>query len=231
MKVHTNHRTVRRNATLGKILGFAGFGGLLLALLLSFSRPDIATPLLVMALISSLISQVGIGLYSRWGRRPRLDEILTDALKGLDDRYALFHYSLGPAHTLITPDGVFALLPKTEAGTVTYEDGRYWARAERSGLLRRSRNRVIKRVQSDAEDAEDALRRALARSLEIEEKNLDVQSDAILLFIHEAAELKVEHAPVSTVHIKKLKDFIRKLPKGKSLSELELQEIEGSIRG
>lgn len=225
MNVNTNTRIIRRNATLGKIFGFTGFGGLILALLFSFSRPDIATPLLVLALISSLISQVGIGLYSQWGRRPRLDEILNDALKGLDDSYTLFHYCLGPAHALITPEGAFAILPKAEAGKITFEDDRFWAHTERSGLLRRPRRRSIKRALSEAQDDVEALERALARALGIEAARLDVHTGVILLFINADAEIEIEASPIPTVHIKKLKDFIRKLPKGKSLSRAELDTI------
>lgn len=229
MNVYTNERIIQRNVRLGKILGFAGFGGLVLALLLSFYRPDLATMLLVAALISSLFAQVGISLYSQWGQRPRIDEILSDALKGLDDRYALFHYVLGHAHSIITPEGVFAILPFLEKGKITYEDERYFAYVERSGLLRRPGRKPIKRVSKNAQDDVESLRRGLARHLDKPVDELEVETDAILVFVNNGADVQLEHAPLAATHIKKIKDFIRRLPKAKSLSESEVVSLVESI--
>jgi hypothetical protein len=229
MKIYTNERIIRRNAMLGKIFGFSGFGGLVIALLLSFYRPDLANTLLVAALISSLFAQVGISLYSQWGQRPRIDELLDDAFKGLDDRYTIFHYALGPAHSIATPCGVFAVLPYLEKGEIRYEDEQYWAYLARRGLLRRPGRKLIKRVSKSAQDDVEALSRGLTRHLKQDADELDIQLGAMLVFVNDEADLQLKDAPLDATHIKKAKDFIRRLPKAKSLSESDVETLVSSI--
>ena len=55
----------------------------------------------VALLLGFLLSQVGIFFGNRWGRRPGPDELLSAALKGLEDKYTLYHYSTPVYHLLV----------------------------------------------------------------------------------------------------------------------------------
>jgi len=53
----------------------------------------------------------------------------------------------------------------------------------------------------------------------------DISARPILVFVSKDALVKVDHAPVLTVHIKKLKSVIRRLPKMKSLDAVEIERL------
>jgi len=130
---YANERAIRRNARLGRVLTFGGLGVLVLGLILSVAYPAQVNAVLGIALVGVLASQFGMVYYNRWSRQPRMDQVLDDSVKGLDGRYALFHYTLSSPHVLATPAGVFAIVPRLDEGEVTWSDGA-WS-------LTRARNR------------------------------------------------------------------------------------------
>jgi hypothetical protein len=161
-----------------------------------------------------ILSQIGNTQRSRWGKHPRMDEMLDEALKGLDERYALFHYLLSASHALVTPSGVFALCTTAIEGEISYRDGKWWRErpARRGGAARRqSLSEPGSQTAGEAERLKKDLRRRLRRD-EVP------QPEAILVFVHANAQVGAEGAPFQAVHIKKLKSHLRSLPKAKTLS-------------
>ena len=71
------------------------------------------------------VTQLGIYFSQRWGRSPRPDEQLNQKLKGLDDRYSIYHYKSPTAHLLIGPSGIWVLIPKYQRGIITYSKNRW----------------------------------------------------------------------------------------------------------
>jgi hypothetical protein len=69
--------------------------------------------------------QFGLYFMNRYGRKPRPDEAIDTGLKGLDDRYTIYHYNSPVPHLLIGPAGVWVLHPYFQAGRVTYEKNRW----------------------------------------------------------------------------------------------------------
>ena len=55
------------------------------------------------------------------GTPPTPDELIDQALKGLDKKYTLYHYSIPVSHLLVGPAGVWILLPYYQRGTITYK--------------------------------------------------------------------------------------------------------------
>ncbi len=71
----------------------------------------------------------GTQQYSKWRRKPRIDEALDTALARLSDRFSLIHYpEIGrnsPEHVLVSPGGVLVITPKDVSGKVTVEGNRW----------------------------------------------------------------------------------------------------------
>ena len=132
MQQYINSAKVKRNARLARILSFGGLAVMGLGLLISFRPPYRIDLVLGLFLVGILASQIGLPMRNRWDRRPRIDEILDGALKGLDQRFAIFHYSLGARHVLVCPGGVFAVIPRVENGLIRSSDG-LWTRTIRVG--------------------------------------------------------------------------------------------------
>lgn len=216
MKIHIDQKKIDRRAALGRVLIGAGLASFVIGLIISFVRPEQIPIVLGTALIGLILSQGGNVIFSRWGRSPRMDEIIGDAFKGLDDSYALFHYAFGVNHFLVGPAGVHLISPRPEEGDITFENGEWWQELPKRGLLRRGGLRSLgdleKPTARDRGKLEDALKQVVSRP---EQVNLE----AILLFVHDDAEVRVDDSPLPCVHYKKIKGWIRKQPRGGTLTE------------
>jgi hypothetical protein len=129
-------------------------------------------------------------------------------------------------HALITPNGAFVLLPRTEDGVIEYQEGKWLQKREKRGFLRRGGARDIPGLERQARSGTAKLQRRLRRHLP-EEAQPDVQP--VLVFIHSEANVRVQDAPHHVVHVKKLKSWLRRLPKAKGLASNQIDELAGSV--
>jgi len=226
MEIITNDRLVRRNARIGQITSIGGLLVLASGMVISFTRPELFSLSMAALLGGFTLSQVGIYFGNRWGRRPRPDELLNQALKGLDGRYSLYHYITPAAHLLVGPVGVWALLPRNQRGTITYENGR-WRQKGGNLYLKIFAQEGLGRPDLEIASEVNAVQRYLTDLLGEEGKVPEVQ--AALVFTNENVEVLADDAPVPTLHIRKLKDFVRKTAKNKPISLDKAKEIQQSL--
>jgi hypothetical protein len=213
MQIVSNTRLIRRSRRLGNLMLFGGLGIMVAVLILSYLRPQQNLIFAASALGALLISQLGLSLLNRFGRRPRIDEVLSESLKGLDQRYWLFHYYLGADHVVIGPPGVLVLVPRLEDGQITCDGQEWWQFRQKSGLLRRPSRKKLRGLQQDAHAEIDSLRKTLART-DIDPDSLTIQP--FIVFLSPKAVVHSSSAPLPSSFIKKLKNAIRHLPKGNS---------------
>lgn len=213
MRQYINQRKVKLYNKLSKAMILIGLILLISSLVLSFTRPETMNQLLITVIAGTLISQAGLALFNNWGKQPRIDQIFDGAFKGFDNRYAIFHYKLGTSHALICPSGVYALIPRQDDGEITYSEGKWWEQVQKRGLFRRSGRKRLNRIDDHAKAQARIMQQSIQKAL----PETDISVQPILVFISQDALVKVDHAPVLTVHIKKLKSVVRRLPKVKSL--------------
>lgn len=222
-----NDRLIRRNSLLGRVLLFGGLGILVAGFLVSLSGPVTFLPFVVVAVASMLTSQVGIAMMARWGRSPRLDEVIDAGLKGLDDRYTVVHYTLGAPHALLAPSGVYALVPVVEDGSLSESGGRWTRSLPRRGRLRPAREEAMPDLSRRARREADKLHRSLARQ-GADAPALTVRP--LLLFVGPKAQVEATpEANPPAVHIKKFKDWLRHQPRHPSLRAEELAGLADRI--
>lgn len=216
MEIISNDRLIRRNARIGQIASIAGLLVLAGGMYISFARQDLFILSMVALLAGFALSQVGIYFGNRWGRRPRPDELLNQALKGLDGRFSLYHYTTPTAHLLVGPAGIWVLIPRHQGGTITYDETRRrWRQRGGNLYLKIFAQESIGRPDLEIPAEIEAVKRFLAARLG-EEELPDVQ--AALIFTSERSDLQADNAPYPTLSIKKLKEFIRKTAKNKPIS-------------
>ncbi|MGD2048171.1 MAG: hypothetical protein PVH03_01685 [Chloroflexota bacterium] len=80
---------------------------------------------LVALLIGFGLSQYGLYLTQRFGRSPRPDEVLDDALKSVTRDGRLYHYILPAPHVLLTKAGPIVFVLKYQTGNIV-ADGDDW---------------------------------------------------------------------------------------------------------
>jgi hypothetical protein len=228
MKIVKDEKKIQRNARIGSVVTIVSLAILGVGMYITFMRPEQFFLSIIALLVGFLLSQVGILYTNRWGRKPRPDEMLEQALKGLDDRYGLYHYHTPATHVLVGPAGIWTLHPKTQRGTITYNKNRWRQRGGGflQGYLRIFAQEGIGRPDLEIESDVDGLNKYFIRNL----PDLDLPPiQSALVFFHPEIDLQVEDAPTPTLFAKKLKDFIRKEAKEKPLSSDIIEKIQADF--
>ncbi len=223
----TNERVVKRNARIAQITMLSGLVVLGAGMFISFRMPEQFAISLAALLVGFALSQIGIYFSNRWGRRPRPDELLDQALKGLDNKYALYHYYGPVSHMLISPAGVWALLPFYQRGRIVYENGR-WRQKGGNLYMKIFAQEGLGRPELDAGAEIEQLKRFLANEFPDEE----IPVHAALVFTHPKVEVDVDEedgAPAYTVRVNDLKDLVRKKSKERRLSPEKAAKIRQAV--
>ncbi len=176
-------------------------------------------------LIGFILSQVGIYYGSHWGRSPRPDESITTALKGLDNKYSLYHYTSPVSHLLIGPAGVWILSPYFQKGTITYnENKKRWQQKGGNFYMKLFAQEGLGRPDVEIKHLKEDLLNYLKKNLP--EAALP-EIHTVLVFINDEAHIDADNAPTPTLHVKKLKDFIRRQAKENPANPDTITILEG----
>lgn len=226
MKIIANNKLINRNKKIGQILTYTAIGVLVLGLILSLngSVQNITYSYLAL-IIGFLISQFGIYFSNKFGRSPRPDEMVSAALKGLDDRYSLYHYATSVSHLLVGPSGVWVILPFNQPGTITFEKGKYRQKGG-NWYLKIFAQEGLGRPEKEAEYSMDDIKKFFSRQMDTEKIPT---INPLLLFTNPKASVKVTDAPYATVEAEKVKDFLRKKAKDNAFPLEKVEEVNSVI--
>lgn len=214
MKIITDTFMIKRNQRIGQITTIGSLVVLAGGLFLSFQKDQRYVSFSFLALLFGFIlSQVGIYFGNRYGRRPRPDEQLDSGLKGLDDKYTLYHYVVPAPHLLVGPAGVWILFPFTQGGTITFQKGR-WRQRGGNWYLKFFAQEGISRPDLDIEVNTEKIQKLLTRQLP---GYTLPPIQAALVFANEKAVISCDDATAPTLPLSKLKEFLRKKAKADPL--------------
>lgn len=177
------------------------------------------------------MSQVGIYFGNRYGRRPRPDEVLDSALKGMDDRWAVFHYTKGLVDHLLTgPGGIWLLKPYHQMGTLVRnpKNGRWQMKG--GGILQ-AYLRIFAQESIGRPDLEIQTEKEVIRKfLKSKSEELDIPDLKIALVMTnmraEIADEEIDDGNIIAISAPKLKEIIRKRAKENSIPPSNLAEIQ-----
>ncbi len=228
MKVLINEKIVSRNLKVGQFTSLGALIVLGFGLYASYAWPEQVVLSFGALILGFLLSQFGIYFGNRWGRKPSVHERITASLKGLTRDYTLYHYLTPVSHLLVGPAGVWIIEPYYQRGTITYEKGRW--RQKGGGIL----------LQYLKIFAQEGIGRP---DLELEADQLNLQKhfakefgedempavNAVLVFTDERAEIQADEAPIATMQIARLKEFIRQQAKDHALDAETVKRIQGTF--
>lgn len=232
MRIITNERLIKRNATIGRFASLLGLALLAVAVFISFQQQERIVFGMIAMLSGFAFSQLGIYFGNRFGRRPRPDELLNDALKGLGDNYTIYHYTSPVAHLLIGPAGIWSMIPLQQTGKIVYEKNRWKQKGGNFGqkYLRFFAQEGLGRPDQEIASDIEAINRFIKKNIQDEGIVSSLPAaQAALVFTNERAEIAVDGAPAPTLTAKKLKEFIRKVSKEKLLTQTEALAIQQVI--
>jgi hypothetical protein len=146
--------------------------------------------------------------------------MITAALKGLDNKYTLFHFTTPVSHLLVGPAGVWVLNTRHQKGTITFSKGRW---RQRGGGFLQAYLRAFAQEGLGRPDLEvpadiDTVQKFITTKMP-DGKTIPVH--AALVFLNPAADIQVsdeESPPAVTLPISRLKEFMRKTAKTKPVS-------------
>lgn len=229
MKIVTNSKLIKRNATIGKYTSIAALVVLGIGLYITFKMPDRFAYSMGCLLAGFILSQIGIYFGNRWGRTPRPDQIINKNLKGMGREYTVYHYITPASHLLIGPAGAWTLMPFYQGGKISY-DGKRWR--TKGGGFARSYLRIfgqenIGRPDLEAEAEKKSVTNHLMRLLPEGTQTPDLHS--ALLFTDPNVELNVENSPLPAMTPKDLKEFLKTQAKENPMPSLLLDAIRKSL--
>ncbi len=227
MKIISNEKIISRNRKIGQITTFASLAILAAGLVASFSQNYLNLSFAAL-LLGFVLSQVGIYFGSRWGRSPRPDEKLSQALKGLDDKYSLYHYKTSVPHLLVGPAGIWILMPYPQSGTIYYDTNKErWKQKGGSLYLKIFAQEGLGRPDLEAHSYELEMQKYLRKLLGDDVSLPPIQP--ILVFTNEKTIVQSENAPMHALNITKLKDFIRHQAKSNPVSMDNIKTIQQAL--
>ncbi len=226
MKIVSNDKLIKRNATIGRYTTLASLAILGIGLYISF-QPQYVQYSFIALLLGFVLSQVGIYFGSRWGRSPRPDEVLTASLKGLNDQYTLYNYTAPVSHLLVGPAGIWILQPYFQKGTITYDEAKgRWKQQGGNLYLKIFAQEGLGRPDLETRSNEETMASYLQKQLgDIEIPPIK----AALVFTNDKVELDAQNAPIPAVTDEKLKDLIRRKAKEEPASMEQIRLVEKTL--
>jgi hypothetical protein len=226
MKILVNEKTIRRNAKIGQYTTLGSLIILASGMGITFFYPTQVTYSFLALLIGFVSSQVGIYYGNRWGRRPRIDERITAALKGLTKDYTLYHYLTPVSHLLTGPGGIWVIEPYYQRGKIVYEKGKW--KQKGGGLLmgylkmfaQEGLGRPDIEIKADLENLSEYFKKNQV------ENQTPLEINAIMVFSDDRAELETEGSPIPVMKIDQMKEFIRKTAKQTPLTPEVQKQVE-----
>ncbi|MFZ5877928.1 MAG: hypothetical protein ACOY0R_01025 [Chloroflexota bacterium] len=228
MKIIKNEKLIERNSKIGNWSNIGGLLALLAAIYISFARPEWFNYSIIAMLIGFILTQVSLYMGNRFGRSPRPDELLDANLKGLSTEFAIYHFVTPVSHLLVGPAGMWVLLPYRQMGVISYQKN-HWKMSRGGfiqGYMRLFGQEGLGRPDADANAETKAITAFLSRHME-ESQIPTIQSVAV--FTSDKVELQTEEAPIPTVKLKQLKEFMRQKAKGRLLSPSEVERIKAAL--
>ena len=125
MRVVRNQEFIKKRTQFTQRGSLAGLGLLLISLFLSGKNPLVSWLFLIVGFV---VAMAAVRVGNRFVRPPRPDLLLDRVLKGLDNRYILYHYFYPAEHLLLTPSGLIDIRMQEQRGEIQVRGERWQQR-------------------------------------------------------------------------------------------------------
>jgi hypothetical protein len=224
MRVTTNSKLIKRRAKFGTYASLGGIAILAGGMIASF-RPNTVWLSLIALVAGFVLAQYGNYNLRRWGRSPRPDQILEESLKGFDDKYHYYAWSLAAPYVLLTPHGLYSFITRDQNGEVTV-NGANWKTKFSLGraLLMFSQEGLgnpTQEAQAHAAKLQDWIRAKLP--------DVPVSVQPAIVFIDPRAQLQVNEPVVPVLDPKSIKKWLRGAGKGEFFKGADFRALESLL--
>ena len=254
MKLYRNVSEIRKKEALGRRLSLIGLGVLFVGLLASFVPTWYPDPTVVtnpamqfLAVNWSWISFAALplgfifasfGSYfinrfaaRRWpGNKSvaRPDEVLERSMKGFDDKYAYFVWSLPAHHVLVGPSGLFVFALRSDRGKAVVTGDRWREPFSIGRLFTVFAREGVGNPSLELEEQVRKLRALLAKASNGNGDGgglQDVPIEPVALFLNPEMDLKLDAPSIPVMRADQLKEYVRRRGKEVKLPAATVREV------
>ena len=231
MKIIENTKLIKRNRLLSRIIFYITIAVLIVEVYLSLTNSPYTQGINAygVLIVAFFLVQFTILFGNRWGRSPRIDEIINSSLKGLDDKYSIYQYMGNVNHLLIGPAGIWAINPFHQRGTILFD-------AKKKKYVQKGGGNFLSKVISGDSIADVIHYSKLARTdvkKMFSKYGIEDYPEPVIanIFFDPDAIVKAHDGPELTMHVKNLKDHVRQVAKKNQVPEKTINSIISKLPG
>jgi hypothetical protein len=221
MQVSTNEKLIARRRRIGTYASFGGLGVLVAGMLTSF-RVQYIWYSLIALVAGFLLAQYGNYNLRRWGRSPRPDQVIEAALKGFDDRYHLYSWTLPAPSVLLSPQGVYSFVTRDQTGEITVSGSQVRGKFSLGRALLAFAQEGMGNPTNEALDGATRM----GSWIKTELPDVPVEVQPAVVFINPRAQLQVTDPTVPVMDAASLKKWLRGAGKGANLKSADYKALE-----
>jgi hypothetical protein len=235
MQIVVNGAYVRNKVKIGNYVQWTSMALLVIGFLLSlpYGAQYLGQETSLFAAYAALIAALlllnfGRTFTRRWGPRFRQDQWLIPNLKGLDNKSTLFNYPSSnlPDHILVSPGGLYILLPKANGGKIRYDGSRFTRGSATGTILRGLSEGGLGNPIEDARRAISLLATYL-KTYGSEELVSGLEARPVVVFTNPGVQLDVRNAQFPVLAGRELKSIFRRTKP--VLSDEKVEELKQVI--
>jgi len=220
MKIYANEKYIERRSSVGKWASLLGLAILAGGFIVSLRNPALLYIPFGSLAVGFIMSNVGIYYANRYTHPDRPDAELAKALKGLDNRHALYQFLLPVSQVLREPGGVTVFVLKPHEGQVLFQEGKWRNKLGWSRVFRwMSQEGLGDPAQETAQEVQ-----SMQEWLQERAPDLNVPVRGALVF-NKAQLILDDDPPVPTMAPKQVKGWLRKAGRTPSLPKKTLKRL------
>lgn len=229
MKISINNKLINRNKKITQFTLYGSLALLALGFIWTIRNPEPSKSLngYIILLPAYLLVQISIFMANRWGKSPRPDEIVAQALKGLDDKFTLYIYTTDVPHLLTGPIGVWILNLYHQSGEISYNPDKHKYK-QKGGPNLIARNFSQEGLPNITKNSA-SLKKEFIAYLKKNSIHYDENLEVINIFFSENAKIKTKGAPDIILKSDKLKEYVRKNTKKSSTLFEKVQLLQNKL--
>jgi hypothetical protein len=222
MRVTTNPKLIQRRSRLGMMASFGGIAVLAVGMFASFRQQYMWVSLAALV-IGFVLAQFGSYNLRRYGRSPRPDQVLETAMKGFDDRYHLYAWTLPVPFALLSPQGIYTFTTRDQTGQISVTGSTWRSKFSLARVLAMFGQEGLGNPTADAQ----AQAAKLGEWIKAKLPDVAAEVRPIVVFIDSRAKLDVNEPTVPVLDVEGIKKWLRGGGKGAYLKNADLKALEG----
>jgi len=221
MQISTNERLIKKRSRLGTYASLGGLAVLVVGMIASF-RPQYIWVSFVAIILGFALAQYGNYSLRRWARRPRPDQALANALKGFDDRYHFYAWSLPAPYVLLGPQGIYSFTTRDQTGQISVTGSQWRNKLTVGRVLQLFAQEGLGNPTSESQEYAERMTSWIGAAL----PEVSAEVTPVIVFIDERAQLTITEPAVPVLEPKGLKKWLRGAGKGRTISSADLKALE-----